>query len=106
MPIILGILATEGGSLGRRLLDWSQPEMRSLRAMFHTLAQTGFRKSEVSLHARDVFGKRHLSMANVHWSIGGVTYDHITPDLRARLAVHDFALLRPPPSKSDQFSLH
>ena len=106
MDIILAMLNLEGGQLGRRVLNWHDPAMRSLRAMFHTLAQTGFRKSEVSLHEKATFGLHHLSMANVHWSIGGVTLAAPTVDQLAALSLGDFALLRPPPSKSDQFSLH
>ena len=106
LDIITGMLAQEGGKLGRVPLDWARPEMQSLRAMFHTLAQTGFRKSEVSLHPKVRFGPHHLSMANCTWLIGGTIYKSITPALAGRLAAGDFALLRPPPSKSDQFSLH
>ena len=106
MDIILGMLGQTGGNIGRRLLNWAEPAMCSLRTMFHTLAQTGFRKSEVSLHEKATFGLQHLSMANVHWSIGGVTYAAPTAEQLATLATGDYALLRPPPSKSDQFSLH
>ena len=106
MPIIEGMLGLEGGKLGRVPLDWTRPEMRSLRCMFHVLAQTGFRKSEVSLHAKVAFGKQHLSFANVHWQIGGCVYAAPSAAQLASLQEGDYALLRPPPSKSDQFSLH
>ena len=104
--IIEAILAQEGGKIGRRQLDWTEPAMCSLRAMFHTLAQTGFRKSEVSLHEKATFGRQHLTMANVHWCIGGVTIAAPTVEQLQSLKRGDYALLRPPPSKSDQFSLH
>ena len=53
------------------------------------------------------FDKSRLSMRNVRWSIGGVVYDELTPELYARLCAEGgYALLRPPPSKVDPFSLH
>ena len=53
------------------------------------------------------FDKSRLSMRNVRWSIGGVVYDELTPELYARLCAEGgYALLRPPPSKADPFSLH
>ena len=99
------------GPVGRarspRTLDWASPAYSSLLAMFHTLAQTGMRKGEVSLPANARFDRGRLSMLNVRWSIGGVVYDYLTPALYERLRVEGgYALLRPPPSKADPFSLH
>ena len=66
-----------------------------------------FPKTTRNLGGKDESSSRaHLSMANVRWCIGGVIYDALTPELYERLADGDYALLRPPPSKSDQFSLH
>ena len=96
-----------GRSRSPKVLDWRSPEYSSLLAMFHTLAQTGMRKGEVSLPANARFDKSRLSMLNVRWSIGGVVYDELTPSLYERLRVEGgYALLRPPPSKADPFSLH
>ena len=67
-----------GRSRSPKVLDWSSPEYSSLLAMFHTLAQTGMRKGEVSLPANARFDKSRLSMLNVRWSIGGVVYDDLT----------------------------
>ena len=92
--------------IGRRVLDWQAPGWASLRAMYHTLAQTGFRKSEVSLHEKVAFGNNHLSMHNVTWLIGGLSLSSPTATQLQSLQRGDYALLRPPPSKSDQFSLH
>ena len=98
---------TIGGPRSRKTLDWSSPEYSSLLAMFHTLAQTGMRKGEVSLAARVRFDKSRLSWRNVRWRIGGAVYDELTPELYARLLRDGgYALLRPPPSKADPFSLH
>ena len=75
--------------------------------MFHTLAQTGMRKAEVSLPPKAKFDRSRLSMLNVRWRIGGVIYNHLTPELHMRLLREGgYALLRPPPSKADPFSLH
>ena len=90
----------------RRCVDWGDPEFSSLRALFSTLAQTGMRKAEVSLPAGTTFSKVHISMANVRWLIGGVLYTAPTADQLRSLADGDYALLTPPPSKSDQFALH
>ena len=95
------------GSRKRHQLDWTSPMFSSLLAMFHTLAQTGMRKAEVSLPPKAKFDRSRLSMLNVKWRIGGRTYDYLTPELYARLQKEGgYALLRPPPSKADPFSLH
>ena len=95
------------GNRSKKVLDWQTPEYSSLLAMFHTLAQTGMRKGEVSLPPKTRFDKSRLSMRNVRWRIGGMVYDELTPELYARLLTEGgYALLRPPPSKADPFSLH
>eukprot|EP00966_Prymnesium_polylepis_P107203 2482353-Prymnesium_polylepis.1 len=45
-------------------------------------------------------------MANVRWMIGGVIYSAPMAAQLAMLRDGDYALLTPPPSKADQFSLH
>ena len=96
-----------GGPRSKKNFSWQAPEYSSLLAMFHTLAQTGMRKGEVSLPPKVRFDKSRLSMRNVRWRIGGVVYDELTPELYARLVAEGgYALLRPPPSKADPFSLH
>ena len=42
----------------------------------------------------------------LRWMIGGVIYDAPTTEQLRNLKNGDYALLRPPPSKADQFSLH
>jgi integrase len=105
---LLGLLAA--GAItpvdGGRPLDWGATRYRSLPALFATLAQTGMRKAEISLGPKVAFGKTHLSMANVRWIIGGVLYESPTLEQLRQLRDGDYALLRPPPSKADQFSLH
>jgi len=95
-----------GTKLGQRVLDWSAPFFSSLRSIYSSLAQTGMRKSEVSLHESVTFGLQHLSLANVVWSIGERLISAPTPEDFANITSDDYALLRPPPCKSDQFSLH
>ena len=48
----------------------------------------------------------HLALKNVCWLIGGVIYSAPTEEQLRSLAQGDYALLTPPPSKADQFSLH
>ena len=96
-----------GATRSKKTLDWLSSQYSSLLAMFHTLAQTGMRKGEVSLPPKVRFDKSRLSMRNIRWRIGGVVYDELTPELYARLCSEGgYALLRPPPSKADPFSLH
>ena len=53
------------------------------------------------------FDRSRLSMLNVRWRIGGRICDYLTPALYVRLQTEGgYALLRPPPSKADPFSLH
>ena len=87
-------------------LDWDTPVFSSLRAMFATLAQTGMRKAEVTVSKDGLFNAGHLSMASIRWVIGGLHYACPTAEQLGRLRNGDYALLTPPPSKSDQFSLH
>ena len=91
---------------GHSRLDWNRDHMRSLLAMFHTLAQTGMRKAEVSLHGSIELDKSHLLMSNVVWQIDGQIIAAPTRGDLARLQIGDYALLTPAPSKADQFCKH
>jgi hypothetical protein len=90
----------------RKRLRWAESSYRSLRAIYATLAQTGMRKGEVSLASGVDFGRTHLALKNVRWLIRGVIYSAPTEEQLRSLALGDYALLTPPPSKADQFSLH
>ena len=107
-PLIRSLLTlADGTELARgKYLHWSTPRYASLRALYATLAQTGMRKAEVSLSPKASFGRTHLAMANVRWLIGGQIIDAPTAVQLAAMVDGDYALLRPPPSKADQFSLH
>ena len=87
-------------------LEWDTPVFGSLRALFATLAQTGMRKAEVTVSKDGLFNASHISMASIRWVIGGIHYACPTAEQLGQLRNGDYALLTPPPSKSDQFSLH
>ena len=63
-------------------------------------------KREVSIPDKGKWTRRFISFDNVKWSIGGIVYTAPTAEQLAALREGDFALLRPPPSKADQFGLH
>ena len=96
-----------GNMIGQRRVDMTNRGWLSLSAMFHTLAQTGFRKAEVALAHGLKWNKACISMANLAWMVGGKCYPELTRDLFRRMQQEGgFALLRPPPSKSDRLGLH
>ena len=103
---LLSLFST-GTKIGTRTVDTENVGWASLEAMFHTLAQTGFRKAEVSLAAGVEWNYSHVAMGDLMWLIDGVVYEYLTPELLERLqAVGGYALLRPPPSKADPLGLH
>ena len=75
------------------------------RALWATLAQTGFRKAEVSLSAGATFGPADLTRHNIRWRIGGVEVADPTPDQLQGLRDGDLCIIIPPRSKCDQFGL-
>jgi len=78
----------------------------TFRALWAFLAQTGFRKAEIALDSGMRFnGKKHFSWDNVKWRIGGTLYSRLTPALAAAIRDGDMCIVRPPPSKADQFGL-
>jgi integrase len=77
----------------------------SVRAMWATLAQTGFRKAEVSLSAGEQFGTHCLTRHSLRWRIGGVEVADPTERQLRNLKEGDLAILIPPRSKCDQFGL-
>ena len=85
--------------------SWETDFGESVRALWHTLAQTGFRKAEVALDPREAWGAQHLSWANVTWRIGGVHVPCPTAAQLLTLVEGDYCVLVPPPSKADQFGM-
>lgn len=74
-------------------------------AMWHLLAQTGFRKAEVAIPEGVRHGARHLSWDNIKWCIGGKDYAALTPPLFNVMGAGDVLIVRPPPSKADPWGL-
>ena len=77
----------------------------SNKALFATLAQTGFRKAEVSLGTHDAFGRHSLTRASIMWRIGGVTVHSPTESQLRSLQEGDMVIIIPPRSKCDPFGL-
>ena len=97
-PIIAGMVAAKciaGDSTGAT----------AARALWATMAQTGFRKAEVATSKTDTFGPSSLTRHNLRWRISGVeTADPSEQQLRG-MREGDLAILIPPKSKCDQFGL-
>lgn len=103
--VILG--APAGLDLGCVVLDWTTRSGRSLRALTATLAQTGLRKGEVCVdRAGQPCSYRCLSRHGLRWLLRGCVYASSPPSF-ALLHPNpgDYAILIPPPSKSDPFDV-
>jgi len=103
---LFGLFHKEGVKVGRRTISMLEAPWASVCAMFHTMAQTGFRKAEVTTAAAQEWNQSMLSFDSIHWLIGGKIYDEITMEQFANLTEDDYCLLRPPPSKADPLGLH
>ena len=80
--------------------------MTSYFALIETLAQTGFRKSEVAVRHKLRFDpSAHLTRANLLWCIGGVIYADPSAEVLESATKADYALLIPPCSKTDEFGV-
>ncbi|KAL3917869.1 MAG: hypothetical protein SGPRY_006234, partial [Prymnesium sp.] len=99
--------APEGFDLGSFSLRWGSRAGRSLRALTTTLAQTGFRKGEVCVEkAGQPCSYRCASRASLRCLLRGRIYLSCPPASLLQLPVPgDFAILVPPPSKSDPFDM-
>ena len=88
--------------------SWRSQFGVSCRTLIHTLAQTGFRKAEVTLGNED-WGNMNISFANLAWRFtrDGRTYETSAPTAWELFNIKegDFAIIRPPPSKCDQFAM-
>ena len=81
---------------------------RSVRGLTATLAQTGFRKKEISVSKHgDLCDGDCLSRAHLRWFLRGHYYESgsVPPHLLRDPQPGDFAILTPPPSKSDPFDV-
>ena len=91
--------------INRRPIDGSSYWV-SYFALWETLLQTGFRKSEVAVQHVDLFDpSEHPTRASLAWCIRGVIIYDPTPEDLANLGEGDYAILTPPPSKTDQFGV-
>jgi len=75
------------------------------RALWATMAQTGFRKAEVAQSSGEAFGPSCLTRHNLRWRIQGVETADPSPEQLRSLRDGDMAILIPPKSKCDQFGL-
>ena len=75
------------------------------RALWSTLAQTGFRKAEVSLGSGARFGPDCLTRHNLRWRISGQLVADPSEEQLLNMQDGDLAILIPPKSKCDQFGL-
>eukprot|EP00966_Prymnesium_polylepis_P120997 2796226-Prymnesium_polylepis.3 len=57
-----------GKKIGDRTVDMSHPAWASLAALFATMAQTGFRKAEVSLSTGASWTRAHIRSPTSHGS--------------------------------------
>ena len=104
--ILLG--ADPGLDLGFTRLNWNTRLGRSLRGVICTLAQTGFRKAEISVSRQQPFCDADcLARGGVHWFLRGRMYTPGTAPASYLLNPQpgDFAVVTPPPSKSDPFDM-
>ena len=84
--------------------DFSRQTWLVIEAIITTLVYTGLRKSEIFSSA---FGKPSLSRWHLRWRINGK--DVPVPSREQLLSLRhrrDFAVIKPPPSKSDPFGAH
>jgi hypothetical protein len=102
--VIEGISNVRSGSVryaGQPLI-WESPVGKSLWALFCTLLVTGFRKSEVA--RRSGTDAHPIAMrGNLTFRVRGQYLDAPSPAQLASMQVGDCVLIRPPPSKADQF---
>ena len=105
LDTILG--APNGFVVGRFKIDWASRSGRALRALTKTLASTGFRKAEISVDKTGQSLCDCLTRGGLSWLLRGKVF--ASGEAPAELLSHpqegDFAILQPPPSKSDPFDM-
>ena len=105
--LICNMLRVESGTqiAPRFLWEWTTYAGRSFRTLIHFMAQTGMRKAEVTLPGGEQWGKKHISFANLKWFIKGEYTASPRADQLWLLTEGDYAVVTPPPSKSDPFGI-
>jgi hypothetical protein len=103
------ILGTpENHRLGNWVVKKNSRRWRSIAGLTRTLSQTGFRKAEISV---DKHGQPCdadcLSRKNLQWFLAGKIYEsgNVPSHLLRAAGPGDYAILTPPPSKSDPFDM-
>jgi hypothetical protein len=88
-------------------LSWTSRAGRSLRGLICTLAQTGFRKREITTTTPGVYDPDCLAWNALSFLLRGKIYAaHDAPGAYLRHPQRgDFAILQPGPSKSDPFDM-
>ena len=92
-----------GTRLGSRSLAWDTPFFVTLWAVLTVAGSTGFRKAEVAVPSGQQFSNMHLSRDHLQWLIGGSLVPCPSLLQLQTLKLGDYALIRPPPSKTDPF---
>ena len=108
--ILLDTLAAtpDGYKLGQYTVQRDSRKWRSVIGLIKTLAQTGFRKAEICV---DKHGQpcnvNCLSRGHLRWLLQGKVYSSgsVPQALLQNPGPGDFAILTPPPSKSDPFDM-
>ena len=105
---IMGLLrqtAVHYDSNGTEVLRTDAGDLKhhSLRALVATHMQTGLRKAETTSKTKKMTLK-DMTRSNLTWNIDGVYVTEPTKrQLGGMVSGRDFAMLKPPPSKSDQW---
>jgi len=91
-----------------RALDWAAPFFIMIWAVICLASSAGFRKAELTVRSGASFAARSISRANLVWRFanGDGTFRDVANPSAARLRAlraGDYALVRPPPSKTDQW---
>ena len=97
-PIIEGMLAADA-------VKGDHTGAVAGRALWATMAQTGFRKAEVALSNGEPFRPACLTRHNLRWRLQGRETADPTPTQLRRMKEGDLAIIIPPKSKCDQFGL-
>ena len=97
-----------GTRVCRWLLDWSTPFFIMLWAVITLAGSAGFRKAELTVPSSDTFTNMRMSRAHLVWRLvnptlpcGYETVANPSAERLRNLRDGDYAMVRPPPSKTD-----
>ena len=95
------------GPMGWSTLEWNAESTQSLKALIHTMAETGMRKAEVTSERARKFTKLDLSFAHLKWLVnGGQPQDATVELLQSMVPGEAFAVLYPNSAKADPFTVN